>query len=73
MTSRSMTMHTTTCTFLSLLLSALFIPACVPTGSDPDDGTASSTGAATTSDPTEGATTGAPAQCEPFEPQVIDV
>ena len=66
-------MYAKTFTYLSLLASALFIPACVPTGSDTDDDTSGSTGAATTSDPTEGATTGAPAQCESFEPQVIDV
>ena len=48
------------------LLAGLLLPACVPTGADDagDAGDAEDTG---------GATTGAPVQCESFEPLVIDV
>ena len=53
------------------LVTGTWLTACVPTA----EGTAgdSETSGASTSDSTGGATTGSAAQCEPFEPFVIDV
>ena len=52
------------------LLLAAVLTACVPTGAD-EPGTTTGEPSSTTDEPTD--TTGAPAQCEPFEPLIIDV